>query len=341
MNFVVINNGKLMAAGNGLKIGKNNNILYSEFISVHDGVDSISIGANFCFLLMRNGRLKYIGMNDYIISNPILSFLYADILNYLSVYSGFYHAIGIRSNFSLYSVGDNTYGQLGLGNTNNNYNFFQKIGTNSWVKASAGLFHSAGIDYLGNLYTWGGNSSGELGLGDTNTRLSPTIVPGGYRWVDVHCGNGFTIAIKDDLSIWGAGVYSRIGSGAPGYSKSFVQLISGKWKAISCGFSYTIGIKTDGTMYSWGSTNHRGQLGNGTYGTSGSTYPVQIGVNKKWANCLATKLPNPFSYAISDDGELYVWGDNLYGELGINSSDSFITSPTYAMRDCFVKREIV
>lgn len=341
MNFVILSNGTLMAAGDGMHIGKNNSIPYGEFIKVtNEKFSSFSVGSDFAFFINRIGRLKYIGYNSYILL-PSNSFILATNYNSIKVSSGFYHALFIRNDFSLYSVGQNNYGQLGLGNTTD-YQSFQKIGSDSWVDCDAGLFHSAGITYGGTLYTWGNNSGGELGLGDTNQRTSPVVVPGGYRWRQVSCGNGFTLAIKDDFSLFGCGAYSRIGSGAPGYSTSFVQLIGGKWKYISCGSGYSIGIKTDGTMWAWGSNNY-GQLGNGTYGSSIQITPVQIGVDKKWVFCKASKRATPYSIAITDSGELYVWGSNQSGQLGINyqGDTGILTTPTYAISDCLIERGIV
>tara|TARA_R110002124_G_scaffold253119_1_gene418549 strand:- start:60 stop:836 length:777 start_codon:yes stop_codon:yes gene_type:complete len=74
-------------------------------------------------------------------------------------------------------------------------------------------------------------------------------------------------------------------------------------------------IKTDGTLWAWGD-NGNGRLGDGT--ASKRSSPVQIGALTNWA-----KLPKNLekqSFAITTDGNLYAWGWNYYGQLGLGDT---------------------
>lgn len=80
--------------------------------------------------------------------------------------------------------------------------------------------------------------------------------------------------------------------------------------------SFAIGA--DGTLYGWGQ-NYLGQLGVGT--TSNKTSPVVVPLPagaKRWQ---AISSSNLHTLALTDNGDLYAWGFNKYGELGIGNND--------------------
>ena len=81
--------------------------------------------------------------------------------------------------------------------------------------------------------------------------------------------------------------------------------------AISAGVFNTVALKNDGTVWAWG-LNSSGQLGDGT--TTDSYTPVQVsgltGVRAISAGFVSHAV------ALKNDGTVWAWGSNGYGQLG-------------------------
>lgn len=221
----------------------------------------------------------------------------------------------------LYSWGDNTYGQLGNGNTTDRSSPVQVGALTTWKTVSSNGITSAAIKTDGTLWTWGRNANGQLGSGSTTDRSSPVQVGALTNWSTVHVGadttNVTVMAVKTDGTLWGWGYNTdgRIGDGSTTSRSSPVQVgaattwsqatlgfalmtdktlwklettlvqVAGSWLYISSSGQHQVGIKDDGTGWSWGLNDH-GQLGLSDLVTRAS--PTQIPVT----NCkLALAVP--------------------------------------------------
>ena len=67
------------------------------------------------------------------------------------------------------------------------------------------------------------------------------------------------------------------------------------------------------TLTAWG-YNYFGQLGDGSYGHNRTT-PVEVS-NLDGAQLKAIAGGDTHSLALKDDGTVWAWGDNRYGQLG-------------------------
>jgi len=173
----------------------------------------------------------------------------------------------------------------------------------------------------GQLYVWGTNDSGQLGTNNTTTYSSPVqTIAGGLNWKLISAGNTFTVGIKTDgtLWMWGYNYYGQLGDNTTIDKSSPVQTISGgtNWKQVSAGSGHTAGIKTDGTLWSWG-YNYFGILGNNTNANRYSS-PIQtIAGGNNWKQLSAGSY---HTACIKTDGTLWIWGYNVNGQLGDNST---------------------
>ena len=93
---------------------------------------------------------------------------------------------------------------------------------------------------------------------------------------------------------------------------------------ISLGGTHTLALDTEGHVWSWG-YNGYGELGNGT--TTSSTEKVQVkspdgeGVLE---NIVAISAGNYHSIALDKDGNVYTWGYNGYGQLGLGNTTNTV-----------------
>ncbi|MCL2503242.1 MAG: cell wall-binding repeat-containing protein [Coriobacteriia bacterium] len=88
------------------------------------------------------------------------------------------------------------------------------------------------------------------------------------------------------------------------------------WKEVSAGTIHSLGIRDDGSLLAWGD-NGAGQLGDGTW--EGKSAPTLIGDATDWKAVSAgggNFFAGAHSLALKEDGSLWAWGANNYGQLG-------------------------
>jgi alpha-tubulin suppressor-like RCC1 family protein len=254
-------------------------------------------------------------------------------------------AFVIGSDGHLYAWGGNALGVLGNGTTTNS-NTPVQVSLPAGVtptSIAAGLETAYAIGSDGHLYAWGDNVYGELGDGGVGPQTCTFVVsvpcsttpvqvpfPAGVTPTAISAGGGFALAIGSDGHIyaWGGNNVGQLGDGSVGpQTCSIATIFSAPCSttpvqvslpagvtatAVSGGGGSAYAIGSDGHLYAWG-YNGYGGLGNGT--TSNSTTPVQVSLP---AGVTATAISGSgeSAYAIGSDGNLYAWGDNVFGELG-------------------------
>ncbi|GEM_PF-1640009 len=183
------------------------------------------------------------------------------------------------------------------------------------------------------LLCWGDNSAGEIGNGITSDSVtSPTTVTSGV--FQVSAGAGYTCAIFSDsaLKCWGTNNRGQLGTGNTQELHS-PTLIGTNWQYISTSkfpwHQSTCGIKTDGSLWCWGDNNW-GQGGSGFYSEK-ITIPVQSGTGNNWSK---VSVGGRHVCAIDNSYNLYCWGDNGYGQLGLGKgSEAEYNTPQFVGTD--------
>jgi alpha-tubulin suppressor-like RCC1 family protein/uncharacterized protein YfaP (DUF2135 family) len=302
---------------------------------------NVSAGANHTMAIQSDGTLWAWGSNEYgklavpvnYNNNKCSPTRIATFSNWKSVSAGSQHTVAIKSDGTLWSWGDNFYGQLGEGPVRYFYagpvNYIDrdsptKIGTRmDWQSVSAGSNHTMAIENGGNLWAWGSNDNGQLGdpLGDqivtddSGPRIvsaTPKYISGGSRSI-VSSGVNHSVAIKNDGTLWSWGNNSngQLGDGTQSTRNIPTQIgTDSNWKSVAAGENYTLAIKLDGTLWGWGD-NSFGQLGK--IPSFIVATPTRIGTDSNWQSVSAGK---DYTVAIKNDGTLWAWGRNTDGQLG-------------------------
>lgn len=274
-----------------------------------------------------NGTLWVWGHNNYgqlglgDTNNRLVPTQLGTDTNWKSIEIGYAaHSLAIKTDGTLWSWGYGGSGQLGNGATTMPTPMQVGNDTN-WKSISTGSNHSFAIKTDNTLWVWGRNTDRELGIYTSgNYQYSP--VQRGANWLFAAAAeDNYGLGVRLEGTLWGWGKNGLgqlgIGSNASVYQPTQVGTNT-NWKKIAPGRYQTIGLKMDGTLWAWGHNNY-GQLGLGTIG--GNNYsPTQIGTDSNWIDVESGLY---FGAALKASGEIYTWGSNEYGQLGIgNTTDS-------------------
>ena len=246
------------------------------------------------------------------------------LTTWLTIASGNYNTISIKTDGTLWSWGFNNTGQLGLGNTTRYSSPVQVGALTNWLNVSCGNYHVLATRTDGTLWTWGRNSSGQLGLGNTTYYSSPKQVGALTNWNKITCSTASSFAIKTDGTLWswGGNGLGILGIGNTTNYSSPKQIGSlTTWAYIASKFGpspFVLAVKTDKTLWAWGG-NGNGTLGLGNLSNTYSS-PTQVGALNNWAKPF---VGNSSSFVTKTDGTLWVWGSGGSGRLGLGNTTRY------------------
>jgi alpha-tubulin suppressor-like RCC1 family protein len=187
--------------------------------------------------------------------------------------SGSSHSLIVKSDGTVWAVGDNANGQLGDNTTTPRATFAQVAGLSNVTKVATGAQHSMALTSTGALYVWGDNAFGQVGDGTVIDRKTPVLLS--LTGVTaIAAGEYHSVALKSngDAYAWGRNVNGQLGKGNTTQGNAPAVIIK-KISGIAAGFSHTLFLKNDGTVVAAG-LNTDGQLGDGT--TTQRTAPVAM-----------------------------------------------------------------
>jgi alpha-tubulin suppressor-like RCC1 family protein len=238
-----------------------------------------------------------------------------------TISTGTIHVIGLKLNNSLWSWGNNQYGQLGDGTSGNIQTIPIQIGTDTnWQIVSAGGYHTLAIKNDGTLWTWGRNNYGQLGDGTLIDKSVPTQIGTNTNWQSISASTSNSLALKTDGTLWAWGYNNagQVGNGINNFTPISIPTQVGTdtdWGKIATARWCCYAIKQNGKLYHFGA-NGSAQGGNGTTTPSAITTPTQVGNDANWSSVYSNL---EYAMSLKSNGNLYSWGYNVTGSLAIGS----------------------
>jgi len=271
----------------------------------------------------------------------------------MAVSVGYNFTLAVTEHGDLYTFGKNDLGQLGLGHFDDTETpaFIDKdvaFRGQQVVMVSAGRRHAACVTSDGAMWAWGNAFTGCLGMDDAavfssvadegdsdemdsdiedqcyaNPQRVPMHMCGQSPARMVACGDAFTLLLTENGRVYACGLAD---SGQLGQSntdnKRKMTLIDpllfggAAIGMVVAGDSHCMALEKDGgRLWTWGSSIC-GQLGHGA--SIGSHQPVAIPAAAfGGARVVFMDAGNGFSMAVTADGMLWSFGENMIGELGL------------------------
>ena len=278
------------------------------------GVVGISAGPQHSLAVITNGTVWAWGSNiggqlgngsNYAAS--VVPVKVSRITNAVAVAGGGNHSLALLANGQVMAWGTNSSAQLGNGTGNStNLPVFVSNLTNV-VKVAAGLFYSAALDATGVVWCWGDGTYGEIGNAQNTYSLTPVAVLSNV--VDIAAGGAHNIALKSDGTVWAWG-YNGDGELGLGNTSSVnvptqVTNLVGV-QCIGAGLYMSSATLTNGQNLIWGFQNGSVMLPT-QIAMSPPFVKFALGVTINWEN---------FSFGLGNDGSVWAWGVNTYGQFG-------------------------
>ena len=238
----------------------------------------------------------------------------------------FNHSLILKNNGTLWGCGNNSYGELGLGDKTNRTTFTEiTTNTNDIKSVYCGDLHTLILKNDGTLWGCGYNGCSQLGLGDTTDRTTFTQITTNTNNIkEIYCGERYNFILKNDGTLWGCGDNScgQLGLGDTTNRTTFTQITINvnDIKEIYCGGYHTFILKNDGTLWGCGD-NSKGQLGLGDI-TKKTTF-TQITTNTD--NIKEIYCGGSHTFILENDGALWGCGDNSYGQLSLGDTTNRTT----------------
>ena len=266
-----------------------------------------------------------------------------DIANYYFRNEYEYNHYYIDDDNVLWGVGDNSEGQLGIGNRSSYESTPQKMAENV-IHVDGAAFFVIYLTENGELYGAGANQNGLMGLEnpygkewiyyDDIVAATPVLLMSDVKYA--RASQSGIVALKNDGSVWWWGQIRTTSAKHPddtigcSYSKPTKMLDDAIY--VTCGSFSMAAIKDDGTLWTWGN-NTFGSCGYDSKNQDFIEEPVKVldDVKMVWMDEVRFEKAKPYAesesaegnddydytyvtFAEKKDGSLYACGKYVEGE---------------------------
>lgn len=180
------------------------------------------------------------------------------------------------------------------------------------AKVSCGSGFSVCVAEDGQVYGFGKGQYGRYGLSiDSST---PQLIPDVQKIKDVSCGYWHTVLLDIHGIVWACGYnkHGQIGVGNTDPIDRFVQVFQGA-KSIAAGGHVSLLIDLEDRLHSTGAASKNGFK-------SQKLFFTRLKLQEQVSYISSGMI---HSSCITQEGKLYTWGDNTWGQLGLNNYTSY------------------
>lgn len=237
---------------------------------------------------------------------------------YVQACGGSDFAMALKSDGTVWSWGSNPQRQLGYDSGGAAVLFPNRIQKLQQIEDIAcGATSGYALQAGGAVWAWGRGAEGQLGLGDSQQRNEPTQLSLSDV-AQVEAGVHFALFVRADGTVWATGdnQQGQLGDGTT-VGKSTPVQVSGLTavRTVAAGGAHSLAVTTAGLVYTWGSNSYGG-IGNGGGGPPVTT-PY---LHSTLTNIVSVSAGNDSSFAQDNNGQVWCWGVNTYGQLGFGDT---------------------
>lgn len=313
-SYVIDDTGVLHACGR-LPFGASG--AQRRFIPLAKDVRSMAAGEAFVLLLNHDGACSGAGDNGEgqlgtgdttSCPQPFpLHIASHDVASSRAVIAGKNFGFHIDAQDRLWGFGCNTFGQLGIGTTENTpcpTHVMDGVQT-----VAAGSAHTLIVRNDGSLWSCGNNTAYQLGNGSAQHSSTPVRIASDV--IAVSAGNQFSVYLDTAGVLWGVGFNGagQLGSG-DGLTVHTPRPLLDNVQHIAAGHGHTLACRHDGSLWVAG-LNDFGQLGLGDTTNRGQFTPAPV------TSVVQLAAGGYHSLALTADGALWACGSHGSGQLGI------------------------
>ncbi len=268
-------------------------------------IKQVSGGTGFTIFLKEDGSLIHRGIS---IGNV------ETLTDVAKIATGISHAIAMKTDGSLWVVGKNANGQLGVGDANN-----RNIWINSGIYVNdiaAGGNSSLIIKKDKTIWAVGENQYGQLGIG--NTAAQSDWVNTGEIGISISSGGWVSMMIGEDngVSTCGYNGWGTLGLGDTSHRSRFTPTGS-TGKFIHAGSAHAFLITLTNTLMCSGAGGS-GRLG------LGSSANINV-FTTTLEDVASVGTGYESSIAVKNNGTVWTTGENGHGQAGINTTTDILT----------------
>uniref|UniRef100_A0A8C9TJI6 RCC1 like n=1 Tax=Scleropages formosus TaxID=113540 RepID=A0A8C9TJI6_SCLFO len=239
------------------------------------------------------------------------------------------HSLVLTDAEGVFSLGNNAYGQCGRKIVEEEIYSCSAV---SLLQVACGQDHSLFLTERGQVYACGWGADGQTGLGHYNMTSHPVAVGGdltGVRVQQVSSYGDLSLAVSQDGSLfgWGNSEYLQLSAVTEDLQLSTPRHLPlegvGKLQQAACGGTQVAVLNDKGEVFVWG----YGILGKGPNLSEAKTpemIPLTLfGRSEFNPSVRVAQIRCGLHHfaAVTDRGELFVWGKNVRGCLGIGKPD--------------------